>query len=86
MVTGEIAIEKRAVPRHRVLKHGTLAFGSGGGVDCLVRNISTKGARVDIDNPRGLPDSFTLVIETDHLMRHCRAVWSRDRRLGVAFD
>jgi hypothetical protein len=86
MATAQIGIEKRAAPRHRVLKHGTLAFDGGGGVECLVRNISSSGARVDVDNPRGLPDSFTLVIETDHFRRHCHAVWSSERRLGVAFD
>ncbi len=79
-------IEKRAAPRHRVLKHGTLAFGGGGGVDCMVRNISNSGARLDIANPVGLPASFTLVIQTDHFMRRCHPVWSSENRIGVAFD
>jgi hypothetical protein len=79
-------IEKRAVPRHRVLKGGTLAFSGGGGVDCTVRNISSNGARVDISSPVGLPEAFTLVIETDHFVRHCHAVWSSEQRIGVAFD
>jgi hypothetical protein len=79
-------IEKRATPRHRVLKHGTLAFGGGGGIDCMVRNLSSGGARLDIANPVGVPASFTLVIEADQFMRRCRAVWSNDSRVGVAFD
>jgi hypothetical protein len=83
---GEFEIEKRAVPRHRVLKHGTLTFHGGGSVECMVRNISSNGARVDIDYPIGLPDSFTLVIETDRLTRRCHAVWSSEQRIGVAFD
>jgi PilZ domain len=79
-------IEKRVAPRHRVFKHGTLTFNDGGGVDCTVRNISSTGARLDIDNPVGVPQSFTLVIETDQFMRRCHAVWSSDKRIGVAFD
>jgi hypothetical protein len=79
-------IEKRAAPRHRVLKHGTLAFGGGGGVDCMVRNISSSGARLDIATPVGLPSTFTLVIQTDQFMRRCRPVWSNDNCIGVAFD
>jgi hypothetical protein len=79
-------IEKRATPRHRVLKRGTLAFSGGGGQDCTVRNISESGARLDIANPLGIPDTFMLVIETDQFMRRCRAVWSSEQRLGVAFD
>jgi hypothetical protein len=79
-------IEKRAVPRRRVLKHGTLAFLGGGSIDCTVRNISATGARVDITNPIGLPEAFTLVIESDRFMRRCHAVWSSEQRIGVAFD
>ena len=79
-------IEKRAAPRHRVLKHGMLAFGGGGGIDCMVRNISASGARIDILNPVGLPQAFTLVIETDHFLRRCHAVWSSAQQIGVAFD
>jgi hypothetical protein len=79
-------IEKRASPRHRVLKQGTISFRGGGGIDCMVRNISTGGARVDIANPVGLPPFFTLVIAADRFMRDCRAVWSSDRRIGVAFE
>jgi PilZ domain len=80
-------IEKRAVPRHRVLKHGTLTFpGGGGGVDCTVRNISSNGARVDLAGPIRLPKTFTLRIESNQLMRRCHAVWSREQQIGVAFD
>lgn len=78
--------EQRAVPRHRVLKRGTLAFSSGGGLDCTVRNLSPTGARIDIASPVGVPEAFTLVIESDHFMRHCHAVWSSEQRIGVAFD
>jgi hypothetical protein len=52
----------------------------------MVRNISMSGARLDFADPVGLPRSFTLVIVTDHLMRHCRAVWSHEQRVGVAFE
>jgi hypothetical protein len=79
-------IEKRTAPRHRVLKRATLAFVGGGGVDCMVRNISSNGARLDIVNPVGLPASFKLVIEADQFIRRCHPVWSNDNRIGVAFD
>ena len=82
----ENIIEKRAATRHRVLKGGRLVFHGGGGVDCTVRNISQTGARVDVANPVGLPDSFTLLIEADQFMRHCHPVWSHDAHIGVAFD
>ena len=78
-------IEKRASPRHRVLKQGTIAFRGGGGIDCMVRNLSQGGARLDVATPVGLPGSFTLVIATDHFMRDCRAAWNIEKYVGVAF-
>ena len=62
-------IEKRASPRHRVLKQGTIAFRGGGGIDCMVRNLSQGGARLEVATPFGLHGSFTLVIATDDFMR-----------------
>jgi hypothetical protein len=79
-------IERRTATRQRVLKQGTLAFGSGGGVDCMVRNISSSGARIETASPMGLPPSFTLVIKSDHFLRRCHPVWSKDTKVGVAFD
>ena len=69
-----------------MLKHGTLAFGGGGGIDCMVRNISSSGARVDIETPVGLPASLTLVIKTDQFLRRCHPVWNTNTRIGLAFD
>jgi hypothetical protein len=51
-----------------------------------VRNISPGGARVDVEGPIKLPQSFMLLIETDHFKRLCHRVWSHDAQIGVAFD
>ena len=79
-------IERRTAQRHRVLKQGMLAFRSGGSADCTVRNISSNGARIEIENPVGLPESFTLVVASAHIMRHCHPVWIGKQQMGLAFD
>ena len=61
------------------------SFRGGGGIDCMVRNISQGGARLEVATPFGLHGSFTLVIATDHFMRDCRAVWNIEKYVGVAF-
>ena len=81
----EHTIEKRAAPRYRVLKGGTIAF-DGSGVACTVRNLSSSGAAVELANRVSLPPSFMLVIEADQFIRRCHPVWSNDKRIGVAFD
>jgi hypothetical protein len=77
-------IEKRAAPRFKVLKGGTVAV-EGGSLPCTVRNLSDGGAAIDFDERIDLPQCFMLVIERDQFMRRCRPVWIFERRLGVAF-
>ena len=77
--------EKRTAPRYKVLKGATIAF-DGNGVSCTVRNLSSKGAALDLASGISLPPSFMLVIEADQFIRRCRPVWSREKRVGVAFD
>lgn len=76
-------IENRAAPRHRVFKHGSITF-DGGGFDCTVKNLSSSGAGLEVAGP--VPESFTLVIASDHFTRRCRPVWRSEKRVGVAFE
>jgi hypothetical protein len=78
-------IERRMTQRHRVLKGGTIAF-DGNDLACTVRNLSAKGAALDLADSVSLPPSFTLLIESNQLLRRCHPIWSSDKRIGVAFD
>jgi hypothetical protein len=77
--------ERRATPRHQVLKGATIAFG-GNGLPCIVHNLSAGGAALDFASSISLPPSFMLEIKADRFIRRCRPVWSHDTRIGVAFD
>jgi hypothetical protein len=77
-------IEKRATPRHRVFKGGTITF-ENSGIACTVRNMSEGGAAIDLEGPVILPQSFTLSIARDNFARDCRAVWRSDKRVGLTF-
>jgi hypothetical protein len=79
------AVERRAKRRHKVLKGGTVSFDDSGAA-CLVRNLSTSGATLELASSISLPTSFTLEIKADQFIRRCRRVWSRDKRIGVAFS
>jgi PilZ domain len=76
--------EGRRATRHRVLKAGTIGFG-GGAIDCLVRNLSTTGAALEVSNQIGIPERFVLVVPGDGLHLACHIVWRRERRIGVTF-
>ncbi|CAN5222324.1 hypothetical protein BH11PSE4_BH11PSE4_28650 [soil metagenome] len=76
--------EKRTAARHRMLKAATIAFG-GGGISCVVRNMSVAGAALDVESPLGIPDEFELLIEADGSRHRCRVTRRTERRIGVAF-
>lgn len=77
--------ESRIAPRHRVLKAASIEFG-GSRIDCVVRNISTTGAAIEVKTPLWFPDSFVLVVTSDGSARRCHIVWRDEKRIGVAFD
>ena len=72
-------------PRRRALKARSITLG-GSAIDCIVRNVSEIGAALEVASPLYIPDRFTLVVQTNQLMRPCHVVWRRERRIGVAFD
>jgi len=66
------------------LKAGTIEFG-GGAIDCLVRNLSSTGAAIEISSQVGIPEKFTLFIPGDGLHLSCDVVWRKNCRIGVTF-
>jgi hypothetical protein len=77
--------ERRKVQRQRTLKAGSISFNRAGGIDCRVRNLSPKGACLEVTSQVGVPDDFVLVIDYDHLRQPCHVVWRAANRLGVEF-
>ena len=76
--------ERRAKPRRRVLKAGTIEF-DGSNADCTIRNMSPIGAALEVASPVGIPHEITLNIVSRHERQYCRIVWRQQKRIGVAF-
>ena len=77
--------ERRKIHRQRTFKAGTIAFNRAGGIDCRVRNLSLAGACLEVASLIGIPDEFTLAIDSDHLRKPCRVIWRKATRIGVSF-
>jgi hypothetical protein len=77
--------EQRNEARHRALKGAKIVFiGHEAVIDCVVRNLSNRGASLRVESPIGIPDTFDLV--RDHAsVRHCRVTWRRAKQIGVEF-
>ena len=77
--------ERRADPRHRILKAGTIEFADQV-VPCTVRNLSDSGARLEINSPLWFPDRFVLAVASEGWRKPCRVVRRQDKRIGVVFE
>ena len=55
---------RRRLVRHRILKRGQLAYDQGAHTEeCLVRDISLGGARIQVANAQNIPAELVLSLE-----------------------
>ncbi len=79
------ARNRRARPRRRQYKSAKLIFNDNQSVvDCVLRNISTTGARVQVGGWFDCPEQVLLKISKG-LSYSSDVVWSRDNQLGLRF-
>jgi hypothetical protein len=79
--------EKRLSPRLRSFLSGRILFNGGqSSLDCLIRDISATGARLELSASVTVPDRFDLYLP--HRDETCRVHlrWRRGAQIGVAFD
>ena len=77
-------VETRIAFRHRVLKAATIEF-RGDSIDCVIRDLSTTGAALEVSSQTGIPAKFTLVIPGDALHLHiCPALSFGAHNIGSA--
>ena len=55
-------------------------------INCVVRNFSSTGARLEVALPTSVPDIFDLVFDDSRSTLPCRVKWRRDRDVGVVFQ
>ena len=76
--------ERRKSGRSRVLKSAKLVLGRSAIIDCVVRNLTNKGARLQIANTVDLPRDFAMTLDGGYSIRPCRLVWRTVTETGVA--
>lgn len=78
--------ERRSLPRRAMLKRGHIVFnGTRSTIDCTVRNLTDKGAKLQVASVLGIPGEFELKLP-DASRRPCQVVWRRATELGVEFE
>lgn len=78
--------DRRASARHRVLKRGKAVFNDNKSViDCMIRDLSSGGARIACTQAANLPDTFVLLSVPERELRSVRVAWRHMGELGVEF-
>ncbi len=77
--------EHRTEVRQKTLKGGQALYkGHNCSFECLVYDISGKGARIRLKDPFKVPEAFTLKLSTGET-HHCAVVWQAADKIGVEF-
>jgi hypothetical protein len=71
--------------RARSLKKGRLELNKTSTRDCLVRNVSPKGALILLPSLVGIPERFTLVLGEERKRHACRVARRGREEIGVEF-
>jgi hypothetical protein len=70
-----------------MLRAGKILFNNKRSViDCMVRNVSMRGACLLLPNVVGVPQAFDLVIEGETASRPCKMIWHAQNRIGIEFS
>lgn len=77
--------ESRSVFRYRTQRPAKIFLKDGSAVECLVRDLSTKGARLEVADDAKVPDGFFLIIKGSSERFRCRRVWQTGTIIGVEY-
>jgi PilZ domain len=78
--------QRRSYPRFRVLKGAKIVLGTSSVLDCVVRDLTSGGARIKIANAIGLPKEFAITFDGGRTCRPCRVAWNTFGEVGVEFS
>ena len=80
-------LERRQYQRNRVYYGGMLAFNARNStLDCVVRNFSQRGAKIEFENSAMLPDRVDFEVARRGLSCLARLVWRDQNAAGLMFS
>jgi hypothetical protein len=82
-----VMLERRRLTRTRALTAAKIIASPHSRLyDCLVRDISTFGAGLEILGAVTLPGIFELTFDSARTLRVCRLIWRDSECMGVQFS
>jgi hypothetical protein len=78
--------ERRGEHRRRILKGALLQFNNGfGSLECVLRDLSSDGARISMGQTAGVPTRFKLAIAGEKTTIEAVVRWRNLRDMGLGF-
>lgn len=82
-----MSIDHRQSVRMRTFLKGRIVFNNGSSsMDCLIRDLSATGARLEVSETTSLPEVFDLYIQNKDQTFRSTLRWRRSEGVGVTFD
>ena len=78
-------VENRSTFRFRTNRSATIFPNAGGAIECQVRDMSTKGARLEVEDPEQVPKDFFLMIQGLSDRFRCHVIWRIENVIGVQY-
>ena len=79
--------EARTAPRVRSFLRGEIVHSNGAiRIECVVRDISESGARIQVSSAVTIPEHFDLVIPQRNQREKSRVMWQHGTEIGLAFQ
>jgi hypothetical protein len=80
-------VERRQSARARVIYGGVIAYNRRQStIECVIRNFSEGGAKVEFDNPAVLPEVIDLLIAKKDRAFTAKIAWRQANQAGLAFQ
>ncbi|MBV1697799.1 MAG: PilZ domain-containing protein [Hyphomicrobiales bacterium] len=78
--------ERRALARHKTLFKGRIYFNNRlSSMDCIVRDVTAEGARLECSENVTLPEVFELYLANKDEYFRARVIWRRGSQLGISW-
>lgn len=79
-------MDQRSSERARTFLSGRIIFNNRASlIDCIVRDLSSGGARIAFEHPIDIPKEFELEIPRRNISAPARIIWSDAKEHGVTF-
>jgi len=77
--------ERRISLRYPTRRSARIEIKGQDSIECLVRDLSTSGARLEVPDPKKVANNFTLIIVGSWDRHACRVAWRRGNMVGVEY-